>query len=80
MVFQTLNRLKWTNRLEMAEIVILHRGDENDKKVIPGNKITEVKRSYFSYVSPKGEITIPLHRVLEIKEEGRVIWRRKFKS
>lgn len=77
MVFQTLNKLKWTGKITMCEIVILHRGAPSDRKIISGDKLTEIKRSYFSYDSDKEEVTIPLHRVLEILVDGKVIWKRR---
>jgi uncharacterized protein (UPF0248 family) len=75
-VFQTLNRLKWTGKLDGAEIVILHRGAPNDRKNIQGNNITEVKKGYFSFLSQGGETTIPHHRVREIRLDGKTIWKR----
>ena len=76
MVFQTLNKLKWTGRLEGCEIVILHRGAPDDKKVIKGSQLTEVKRGYFSFEAGGRETTIPNHRVLEIRLEGKPVWKR----
>jgi len=71
-----LNKLKWTNRLDNCEIVIRHRGAENDEKVIEGGTLTEVKRSYFSYMERGKEVTIPMHRILRIKVNDKVLWQR----
>ncbi len=79
MVWNLLNKLKWTNRLDDCEIIILERGSPENKKSIPGNKITEIKRHYFYYKNGE-EIFIPMHRVLEIKEKGKVVWKRKLKQ
>lgn len=76
MVFQTLNKLKWTGKLSKCRIVIIHRGAPDDRKVITGNQLTEVKRSYFSYELQGRETTIPNHRVLEIILDGKVIWKK----
>ena len=82
MVYETLNRLKWKGGLEDCEIVILHRGAPDDKKVIPGKSVTEVKKSYFYYRDSKSEreTYIPLHRVLEIRLGGKVLWKRAKRS
>ena len=77
MVFQTLNKLKWTGKLDRCEVVILHRGAPQDRKIITGDKITEVKKSYFSYDSGREDVTIPLHRILEIRMDGKIVWKRK---
>lgn len=78
MVYSTLNRLKWTGKLRDCEIIILHRGAPEDKKIIQGEKVTEVKKSYFLYKNER-EVFIPLHRVLEIRLKGETLWKRKQK-
>jgi uncharacterized protein (UPF0248 family) len=78
MVYGTLSRLKWVGGLEECEIVILHRGAPGDRKVIPGKKVTEIKKSYFYYRNGS-ETCIPLHRILEVRLEGKVIWKRMTK-
>jgi uncharacterized protein (UPF0248 family) len=77
MAFETLNKLKWTNKLAKAEIVFVHRGAENDMKAVSGGKITEVKRSHFCYTENGRETHIPNHRILEIRLEGKVLWKKK---
>ena len=76
MVFQTLNRLKWASGLADARIVILHRGTPENRKVIEGKDVTEVKRSYFVFSKAGRETVIPNHRVLEVALEKKVIWKR----
>ncbi len=49
MVYNTLNRLKWTGRLPECRVVILHRGAPKDEKSILGRDITEIKKSHFLY-------------------------------
>lgn len=75
MVFQILNKLKWTRQLPHASVTILHRGAPGNKKTIQGKSITEVKRSYFLYEKNNSETFIPYRRVLEVKK-GSKIWRR----
>lgn len=80
MVYQVLNRLKWTKKIGDCEIIILHRGAPDNRKSISGSQITEVKRSYFSYEDSGRETTIPMHRILEVRIGGRVLWKRKPKE
>jgi len=77
MVFQTLNKLKWKGDLNKSDVVILSRGSPEDRKTISGRKIISIKRSHFYYKDNDRETFIPNHRVLEIRMEGRTIWKRK---
>ncbi len=76
MVFQVLNKLKWTGRLDSAEIVFVHRGARGDIKVISGKSIAELKKGHLVYRN-RQETVIPLHRVVEVRVSGEVLWRRK---
>jgi len=80
MVFETLNRLKWNEKMESCSVTILHRGAPEDRKIIDGVDIIELKKSYFTYQTRGKESTIPLHRVLEIKVNGKTSWKRKTKK
>lgn len=73
-----LGKLKWTGRLKGSEIVILHRGAPGNKRVINSEQITEIKKSHFMYKDDKGfEVFIPMHRILEIRMHGKVVWKRR---
>ncbi len=74
MVYRVLGKLKWKGELKDCEIIILHRGAPGNRKTISGKKVTEVKKSYFYYKDGR-ETCIPLHRILEIKLKGKVIWK-----
>jgi len=78
MVYRILGKLKWGNMLGRADVVIVHRGGPGDRKTIPGREITEVSKGRFVYVNILGEETsIPFHRVLEVRLDGKQIWKRK---
>jgi len=77
MVFQTLNKLKWTGKLDRAVIVFIHRGAENDRKTIHGDQITSIKKSHFYYKDRGRETHIPNHRVLEIRLESEILWKKR---
>ncbi|MFW6041059.1 MAG: DUF504 domain-containing protein [Thermoplasmatota archaeon] len=71
---EILNELKWRkNRsLDFAEIFYVHRGTQGDYKVLKGNEITELGRSFIRCE----EGAIPYHRVFQIVYEGDVIFSR----
>ena len=77
-----LNRIRWNpeEKGRTYEITYIHRGAEGDKRVIPFSSIEEIHSSWFTYTDPEGgEVTIPFHRVLEVRdaESGKVIWRKR---
>lgn len=76
MAFETLNRMKWNGKIGSCSVTILHRGASEDRKTISGADIFELKKSHFTYQSRGNESTIPLHRVLEVKADGKVLWKR----
>ena len=76
MAYDTLNRLKWTGKLGKAEIEIRHRGAPHERKVISGSKVTHVKKSHFYYIDGSRESFIPMHRVLRVIIDGKIIWKR----
>jgi uncharacterized protein (UPF0248 family) len=78
MVFNILNKLKWSSRLGECELVITHRGASGDKMRISGYDITEVKRGNFCYTNEKDEeVYIPNHRVLEIFVNNKLAWKKR---
>ncbi|MDD5181993.1 MAG: RNA repair domain-containing protein [Candidatus Nanoarchaeia archaeon] len=51
-------------------VVIRHRGAENDRKEIDGERITKVQKDGFFYLNRHEEkIFIPAHRILELKRK-----------
>lgn len=70
-----LNELKWTNtfRLENAEIWYIHRGAPQDTKVITGNKIISLEKSFMHTTTAM----IPYHRIFKIVYAGNIIFNRK---
>ncbi len=72
-----LTMLKWTDRLNDCEIIILHKGAPDDRKTITGSEVTELKKSYLTYEHKGKETFIPLHRVVEVRLEGKTIWKKK---
>lgn len=79
MAYEELNRLKWTERLSGAKITIIHRGAPNNQKLILGKNITEIKKGHFMYLDDEtgDETYIPMHRILSIELEGKVLWKKR---
>ncbi len=80
MAFQILNKLKWTGKLGECEVVIASRGDKEDRRTVEGKNITELKKTYFMYSDGEKETFIPLHRVIEVRRKGKLLWRRREKA
>ncbi len=72
-----LGRLKWSGELKQCEIVIRHRGAPEDEMSISGDKITEIKRGHFSYKGEREEVTIPMHRILEVRRGLKTLWKKR---
>ncbi len=71
-----LNELKWhpEKNLDNVKITFIHRGAEDDKKIISAYDIIDLGKSFFSYKSKYGETHIPYHRVLNIKKDDQILW------
>ena len=72
---EILNELKWRNdrNLSEAEIWYVHRGAPNDTKIISGDEICALERSFMVL----DEASIPFHRIFKIIYDDRVIFERK---
>ncbi len=81
MVYRVLGKLLWKGGLPKTEIIIIHRGAPENKKTIPGRSVTEVKKSYLVYVTDVDEeTTVPLHRIMEVRFDGKIVWKRVRKA
>jgi uncharacterized protein (UPF0248 family) len=71
---EILNELKWRDDRELseAEIWYIHRGAPNDTKIISGNEILTLERSFMVLK----EASIPFHRIFKIVYEGEVTFER----
>ena len=76
-----MNKLFWDPKEKIAnyDLTFIHRGALMDMKVIHGIMIKEVESFGFVYKSEKeGEIFIPFHRILEIRniKTGQILWKK----
>ncbi len=69
-----LNELKWKqdSDLEKAEIWYVHRGAQNDTKIISGKEIVSLGKSFMQTTTAM----IPYHRIFKIICTGEVIFKR----
>ena len=69
-----LNEFKWKEGFDLhkAEIWYVHRGAPNDTKIISGNEIVKIGRSFMETRSAM----IPYHRVFKIVYKGEVVFKR----
>ena len=76
MLKETLNKIFWhpNYKREDFEVVILHRGAKENKKIIPLDDV-EIKGNYLIYF----DTYIPFHRILEIrnKKTGEILYKKK---
>jgi uncharacterized protein (UPF0248 family) len=80
-----LNRLRWDSSEDPENYVITyrHRGAPNDVKEVHASEIQKLGKSYFTLTSePEEEVTIPFHRILEIRniKNNAVVWVSRKKS
>jgi hypothetical protein len=69
-----LNKLKWKQdcNLEQAEIWYIHRGAPNDTKIISGEDIVKLEKSFMQTTTAM----IPYHRIFKIIYEEKIIFKR----
>jgi uncharacterized protein (UPF0248 family) len=80
-----LNRILWDPRERVSEyeVTYIHRGASGNMRTIPVSDIEEVRSSWFLLRDPnEGLITIPFHRVLEVREisSGKVVWQKRLRG
>ncbi len=70
-----LNKLKWKNDLDFkkTEVWYLHRGAQNDTKIITGEEIIDIKRSFMKTKTAM----IPFHRIYKIIYKNKTIFKRE---
>ncbi len=70
-----LNELKWHHKkdLDKAKISYIHRGAPKDTKIITGENIEDIGRSFMK----TSKAMIPFHRIKVIVYKGKVLFERK---
>jgi len=72
---EILNELKWREDTDLskAEIWYMHRGAENNTKIIHGDEIRTLERSFIVL----DNASIPYHRIFKIVYGGEVVYKKK---
>jgi hypothetical protein len=72
---ELLNRLLRDPAVEGAEVevVFVHRGAQRDRRSVSGREVRRVGRRSLALADGT---ELPLHRVLEVRHAGAVVWRR----
>jgi uncharacterized protein (UPF0248 family) len=75
-----LNRIRWDSAEKADDYLITyrHRGAPDDLKRVKASAILKLGKSYFTLASEsEDEVTIPFHRVLEVRNTttGEVVWK-----
>ena len=70
-----LNELKWRKKYDMqkAEIWYVHRGAPNNTKIISGQEIISIEKSFMQ----TNTAMIPYHRVIKIVYNREIIFKRQ---
>ncbi|MEE9594546.1 MAG: RNA repair domain-containing protein [Candidatus Hydrothermarchaeales archaeon] len=79
MAKKKLLELKWhpQKSLEDVEVTYLHRGAPEDKLTVQAQEIVDLEKSFFVLMRRGEEVRIPYHRILELRKEGEIIWKKK---
>ncbi len=72
---EVLNRLKWDPSFDFSkvEIVYVDRAIPSGVSVMRGEEVEDIGHKFLFL---KGDIMIPMHRIIEIRYEGKVFWKR----
>jgi uncharacterized protein (UPF0248 family) len=76
---KVLSQLEWAEgiALDRLQFVVVDRGAPDDRRLLEAPEVVGRDRSYLHL---QGGGRIPYHRVLEIRTDDRVIWRRETKK
>lgn len=78
MARKKLLELKWHPKksLEGVEVTYLHRGAPGDRVTVQAKDIVRLEKSFF-VIMRREEVMIPYHRILELRRDGNVIWKKR---
>ena len=73
-----LDELRWHPKRSIKGVTIsyLHRGAPGDRATVMAEEVVRFERSFFVYEKEGREVSIPYHRIREVKRGDEVIWRR----
>ncbi len=72
-----LNEIKWRFDLRKCMVYYIHRGAPGDIKIVEGNAIKSIGRSFLILEDVVDDVYIPYHRIPRIDYEGLPVYTRK---
>jgi uncharacterized protein (UPF0248 family) len=77
MAKRTLDEMKWhpEKGLHGVEVTYLHRGAPGDRMIVLAEDILRLEKSFFIIEGREGETYIPYHRILEIRQNDKILWK-----
>lgn len=69
-----LNEIKWRYDLGRCKVYYIHRGAPGDTRIIDGNAIIRMDRSFFILDE---DVHIPYHRIFRIDYEGEPVYEKR---
>ncbi len=72
-----LNEIKWRFDLRKCKVYYIHRGAPGDMKMVEGNAIRSIDRSFLILEGVVDDVYIPYHRIVRIDYEGTAVYMRK---
>ena len=77
-VLDFLNKIKWDKREKLEDYTIVYFDRVEIKyKQISYRAIKRVEEPFIVVDSEFGEVSIPLHRIHEIRKKGEIVWKRE---
>jgi uncharacterized protein (UPF0248 family) len=79
MVKRVLNELLWHPKksIKEAKITYIHRGAPGDRITIDGEEIIRLEKSHFIIERRGLETWIPYHRITEVKQRNKLLYKKK---
>ncbi len=72
-----LNEIKWRFDLRKCRVYYIHRGAPGNMKMVEGNAIKSIERSFLILEGVVHDVYIPYHRIFRIDYDGTAVYMRK---
>ncbi len=72
-----INKIKWNKNLNPDDYTLIYidRIDKNKKKM-NFTDIEKIEGSFLMLTKEDKEVNIPLHRIREVRKQGKLVWKR----
>jgi len=74
LIKKILDKFKWHPDYDFSKVVVIYIDRPKGFSEIRGN---EIERVSFKFIELKSGIMIPTHRVVEIRYNDKIVWRKK---